>query len=327
MKSIGIIGIGRYLPERVVTNHDIAKKIDTSDEWIVKHIGIRERRVASEEELQFQMGSNAAKEALKSCGLSADDIDMILVTTNVADYPIPPISAMIQKELQASNAGTVDLIGGCSIFPAAIEIARSMLVASNKNYILLIATEKLSTLVDWDDRGLSCFLGDGAAALVLGEVPENYGILSTLTRTIGAYWDKIYMPAGGVAKRPSIETIQNKEHFLKMDGKFVKEMVPKYLEIAVNESIKTANITKEQINWIIPHQANWHLIKYSIESMGLDFDKAIMNIETLGNVSSASVPLAIYDGLKAKKIKKGDYVVTPVFGAGFSYGSCVFRWF
>lgn len=321
----GILGIGRYLPARIVTNDEIAATAQTSAAWIKWNIGVEERRFSNDSESQCVMGAVAAREALRHAGIDASQIDVILVTTNVPDYPIPSTACLIQHELKAHNATATDLITACAGFPMVTAMADAYIKSGLARHVLVIATERLSRLTDPCERTIYSILGDGAAALVFGKVTAG-GVLGTYCRTVGEHWDAIHIPVGGTLARPSAQALRDMQHVIKMDGRKIKQLVERYFPIAAHGALRQAGLGIDDIDWLVPHQANLKLIHAGAQAIGVDAAKVVTNIERYGNTSSASIPIALYDLIHDGRLRSGDQLLMPAFGAGFSYGAVVYRW-
>ncbi|MCA8350731.1 3-oxoacyl-ACP synthase III family protein [Burkholderia cepacia] len=324
--NVVILGLGRYLPETVVTNADIAAHADTSAAWIRHNTGIEERRFCDETESQHLMGAAAAQEALDQAGVRADEVDVILVTTNVPDYPIPATACLIQKELGAVNASGTDLITACPGFPVATAMAQAYIQSGLARYVLVVATECLSRLTDPVERTIYSILGDGAGALLFGPMLDRHGIVSTFNRTAGEHWDVIHIPVGGTFERPTARALDEKRHVVKMDGRRLKKLFEHYFPKAINGVLEKAGLTLSDIDWLVPHQANLRLIEAAAKTMNFPQEKVVANIQKYGNTSSASIPIALYDLAKSGQLKRGDLLLMPAFGSGFSYGAVVYRW-
>jgi 3-oxoacyl-[acyl-carrier-protein] synthase-3 len=325
-RRAGVLGLGRYLPARVVTNAEIAERAPTTAAWIYEKIGVEQRRVASSLETQEEMGVAAAIEALADARVEPAAVDLIVVTTNVPDQLIPPTAARIQSRLRATRASAFDIPSGCPAFLHAVQLADAFIVSQRARYVLVVAAERLSSLVDWEARGFSCILGDAAAAMLLGPVEGGQGVLGTYARTRGDESQVIHMPAGGCAEPSSVESVVARRHFLQMDGRRVKELVLAHFEDAIDGGLRSAGLQLDQIDLIVPHQANRRLLEEAADRLGITRERLMINIQTWGNTSSASVPLALYDAREAARLKSGTVTLSPVFGAGFSYGSIVMRW-
>jgi len=322
-----LTGIGRYLPNKVVTNADIQNVAETSAAWIEHNVGIKERRFCDATEHQYVMGAEAAYEALAKARCSADEIDIILVTTNVPDYPIPSTACLIQNEIGATNAFATDLITACPGYPMALSMADAYIQSGQAEKVLIVATECLSRLTDPIDRTIFSILGDGAAAMVFEKNTESdSGLIQTFSRTVGAHWDAIYIPVGGVVNRPTQSNIEQTQHCIKMDGGKIKNLVQTYFPKAINELLERTEFSLEQIDWVVPHQANLTLLRQESQKMGIEFGKLVTNIEKYGNTSSASIPIALYDLINSNNLTTGDLILMPAFGAGFGYGAALYRW-
>ena len=324
--SVGITGLGSYVPERVVTNEDISKLVDTSDEWIVTRTGIRERRIADEDVATSDLAVKAAELALKDAGIDAEELDLIIVATATPDHFFPSTAALVQKGLGASKAAAFDLSVGCSGFIYGMVTGANFISSGMYKKVLVIGAETLSKIVDWTDRNTCVLFGDGAGACVLESCDESFGILASELGSDGLNGDVLILPAGGSRKPATTETVNNKLHTIRMDGKEVFKFAVRVMEKSSMRVLEEAGLTQEQIDFLIPHQANMRIIDAAMKKLQLGKEKTHINLDKYGNMSAASVPVALDEAVREKKIKRGDEVLLIAFGAGLSWASVVMRW-
>ena len=323
----GILGTGSYLPQKIVTNKDMEKLVDTNDEWIVTRTGIRERHFAADDEFTSDMATKAAQTALESAGLKPTDLDLIIVATITTDMPTPSTACFVQTKLGAPQAAAFDISAACSGFVYGLTVARAFIESGLYKNILLIGAEKLTTFIDWKDRGTCVLFGDGAGAAIIAPVAEGkHEIISTYMAANGTEADLLKIPGGGCRFPSSLESVENRLHTLKMDGKQIFKIAVKVMSDAVLEAAKRANISLEQISLVIPHQANDRIIQAIGERLGVSPDKLFVNVDKIGNTSAASVGIALDDAVKAGKIKDGQYVAFVAFGAGTTLASSIVKW-
>ncbi len=326
MRSVGIVASDFYVPERIVTNKDIEKIVDTTDEWIWEHIGIRERRFAREDELTSDMAVAAGKKALKNAGLSANEVEMIFIATTSPDMLTPSTACIVQDKLGAKYAGAIDINNACSAFVYGLEIASKFVADSTYKNVLLIAVEKVSAALTVEDRTTYVFFGDGAGAAVLGEVERGYGLLGSYLRTDGSGAMDLCIPAGGIAMPPSEETLRNGMHSVKMNGRKIWDFTIEAFPDAVRSVLKKNGYSLKDVDMIIPHQANYNIIKEGMKRLGLPMEKTYTNMHKYGNTVGASIPIALHEAVEQGKIKKGDLVVLAGFGGGLTWGANLIRW-
>lgn len=325
-KSVGIIGVGTYVPEKVMTNFDFEKIIETSDEWIRTRTGIEERRFAREDQATSDLGAEAAKRALKSAKMSAKDIDLIIFATATPDYLLQNTAAIVQGLIGAENAGAVDINAACSGFVYALAMAKGFIASGMNKNILVIGAEVLSKAMDMQDRNTCVLFGDGAAAAVVSEVEEGYGMLSQF---LGAEPDEkgvLRTPAGGTRKPFSEESLKERDYFIQMKGQDVFKFAVKALPKATLEALEGANLTSKDIDMVVPHQANIRIIESASKRLEIPMEKFYLNLNKYGNTSSASIGIALGEALEKGKIKKGDIVALTGFGAGLTYASMILKW-
>jgi len=325
LSFVRFLGTGSAAPEKVLTNFDLEKMVDTTDEWIQTRTGIRERRIAEPDVATSDIAYDAAVNALDSAGVTADEIDGIIVGTVTPDYLFPSTACVLQSRLGAKNAFAFDVLAGCSGFLYALQAGKGIINGGDARKILVIGAETLSKITDFEDRATCILFGDGAGAAVIGE-SDTPGILSFRLGANGDAGDLLYMPGGGSRIPPSEESIKNKCHFLKMEGRDVFKEAVKALESSSLEAIKSADLTPEEIDLFIPHQANYRILEAVRKRIGLPEEKVFSNLEKYGNTSSASVPIALDEAVRSGRVKEGDTLLFSVFGAGFTWGASVVRW-
>ncbi len=326
IKSFGILGVGTYVPERIMTNADIEKIVETSDEWIQKMTGIKERRIAAPEEATSDLAYNAAIKALEASGTKAEDLDLIVVATMTADYQTPSVSAMLQKKLGAHHAAAFDIGAACSGFVYGLEAGGNFIATGIYKKVLVIGAETFSRILDWEDRGTCILFGDGAAAAVLGEVEEGYGLIGSHLGADGDLEDVLVIPSGGSREPATHETVDNKGHYLKMKGPEVFKFAVTVVPNAVEKVLEDAKMGIDELSLIVPHQANMRIIKSAAKRLKFPLEKFVVNLDRYGNTSAASVGLALGEALENGMIKKGDNIAMVGFGAGLTYASCVMKW-
>jgi len=325
MKPVGIIGVGEYLPKRVLTNRDLEKMVDTTDEWITTRTGIKERRLVSENEATSDLAINSAKEALKDAKLEPKDLDLIIVATVTPDMQFPSVSCLVQKALGAKKAACFDISAACAGFIYGIVTAQQFILSGLYKNILVIGAEVLSSITDWQDRSTCVLFGDGAGAVVVSKVKRG-GILSTYLGSNGDMADLLLVPGGGSRNPASHQTIDKRMHYIKMRGNELFKYAVICMTEAVEIALKRAKLTTRDIDCLIPHQANLRIIQAVAKRLNLDEKKVYLNIHKYGNISSASTATALCEAVKEKVIKRGDIVVLDAFGAGLVWGACVIEW-
>ena len=320
-----ILGTGSELPSKVVTNHDLEKMVDTSDEWITVRTGIKERRVLEEGKGNADMAFHAAKRALEDAGMEAKNLDAIIMGTVSADYVMPSSACVLEDMLGARNAFSFDVGAACSGFINAISVADSFICTGKINNALVVGSDTLSRWLNWHDRTTCILFGDGAGAAVLGASENGAGILSTKLRTDGSYVKALYVPAGGSLKPATPETVKKNEHTITMNGKEVFKIAVRSMEEVSREALAEAGVGIEQVSLVIPHQANKRIIVALAERLGVPMGKVMVNLEKYGNTSAASIPVALDEARRQGRIKPGDIVLLNAFGAGFAWGAAVIK--
>lgn len=321
-----ITGTGMSVPDRVVTNQDLEKIVDTTDEWITSRTGIRERRIAGEKDKLSTFCIEAARAAMDAAGVTPDEIAMIIVATVTPDHPIPATACIIQHALGCRNAAAFDMQAGCSGFIYAQAVAKQFVVSGRCKHILVIGGELLSKFLDWEDRTTCVIFADGAGAVVMsaGEFPQ--GVLSSAMHTDGNMVDFITLPAGGSAMPPSIETVESGQHLIRMRGNETFKMAVRSLAGVCHEVLENAGLTPDDVNWFIPHQANLRIINAVGERLGITGERCYVNIDRFGNTSAASIPIALDELVRAGKVREGDILLMAAFGAGLTWAGSVVRW-
>lgn len=324
-KKVGIVGLGAYLPERVLTNKDLEKMVDTTDEWITTRTGIKERRIAREDEATSDMATEAAKRALKDANLTAADIDLIIVATITPDMFFPATACLVQEKIGARMVPAFDVSVACSGFIYGLAIAEQFIKTGTYKHALVIAAEKLSAITDWTDRNTCVLFGDGAGAAILGPVDKG-GILSVYLGANGKQGDLIKLPAGGSRIPASKQSIESKLHSIKMNGAELFKHAVKIMADAALEATKPLGLQAADISLVIPHQANIRILNAVAKRMGLTQDKIYLNIEKYGNMSAASSAVALVEAVKEGRIKKGEKMLLDAFGGGLTWGAIVIEW-
>lgn len=324
-KKTGILGLGMYLPDNVLTNKDLEKMVETTDEWIITRTGIKERRIARNDEATSDMAVNAAREALKDARLKPEDIDLIIVATITPDMFFPATACIVQAKLGAREIPAFDVSVACSGFIYGLAIASQFISLGTYKHALVIATEKLSAITDWNDRATCVLFGDGAGAAVLGPVEEG-GILSMSLGANGKQGDLIKLPAGGSRIPATKESIEGRMHFIKMNGTELFKHAVRVMADAALGATRPLGLTAKDIKLVIPHQANIRILNAVAKRMGLSEDQIYLNIERYGNMSAASSAVALVEAVKKGLIKKGDKIVLDAFGGGLTWGAMVIEW-
>jgi 3-oxoacyl-[acyl-carrier-protein] synthase-3 len=324
--SVGITGIGSYVPENILTNDDLSKIVDTNDEWIQSRTGIRERRIADKDAATSDLATAAAQRALEDANIPAEELDLIIVATATPDHLFPSTAAMVQKKLGAKKAAAFDISVGCSGFNYGLIVGANFVQTGMYKKVLVIGAEILSKVVDWEDRNTCVLFGDGAGACVLEPCDESFGILSSELGSDGVNGDVLIIPAGGSVIPASKESVEQKLHTIRMDGKEVFKFAVRVMEKSSLEVLKKAGLEKEDIDFLIPHQANTRIIDAAMKKLKLSRDKIHVNLDRYGNTSAASIPVALDEAVSENKIKKGDNVLLVAFGAGLSWASLVIKW-
>lgn len=326
MKKPVITGIGAYVPKGVLTNKDLEKIVDTSDEWITTRTGIQERRIAAEKETASDLALEAAKIALKRAGLRARSLDYIIFATATPDMFFPSAACILQHKLGAKHAACFDIAAGCSGFIYALSIAEKYIACGEANHILVVGSEVLSRIVDWSDRTTCVLFGDGAGAVVVSAMEGDRGIISTIIRSDGSYGDLLKLPGGGSLYPASHETVDNKLHYIKMQGNEVFKKAVKAMEDIAAEILDKNGFEGKDVDLLVPHQANLRIISAVQKRVNIPENRTYVNIHKYGNTSAASIPIALYEASERGFLRERDLVLCVAFGAGFTWGAGLIRW-
>ncbi|MGG4343416.1 beta-ketoacyl-ACP synthase III [Paenibacillus lautus] len=326
LRPVGIIGTGKYVPEKILSNRDLEEMVDTSDEWIVSMTGIRERHIAAPHEATSDLAYHAAVNALKSAGMNAEDLDLIIVATITPDMFFPSTACLLQDRLGAKKAAAFDLSAACSGFVYGLATATNFVKTGMYNNALVIGVDCLSRITDYTDRNTCVLFGDGAGAAIVGEVPEGRGFQAFDLGAEGAGGAHLYIEAGGSRLPASAETINTNKHFIYMNGREVFKFAVRVMGSATEAVLSKAGIDKKDIDLFIPHQANIRIIKSAMERLELPEEKVMINVDKYANTSAASVPLALVEAQESGRLKEGDKVLMVGFGGGLTWGSSVLIW-
>ena len=321
-----IISTGSYLPEKVLTNFDLERMVETSDQWITERTGIKERRIASGKQAASDLAYEASKIALERADLKAKKIDLIITATVTGDMPFPSTACFIQEKVGAKNAAAFDINAACSGFLYCLYVADSFIRSGMHKKILVVGTEVLSKITDWKDRTTCVLFGDGAGAVIIEPTEEDRGIISMSINSDGSMWDLLHMPAGGSKQPASRESVDNKLHYIKMKGNETFKFAVRTLENLVLKILKENKLDPSQISLLIPHQANLRIIQATADRLGLPMDKVLVNIDRYGNTSAASIPIALDEAVMTGRIKDGDYILLEAFGGGITWASALIKW-
>ncbi|NCO83949.1 MAG: 3-oxoacyl-ACP synthase [Nitrospirae bacterium CG_4_10_14_3_um_filter_44_29] len=321
-----IIATGSYVPKHVLTNFDLEKMVDTSDEWIRERSGIRERRIADEKEAASDLACEAAKAAFKRADIKPKDIELIIVATVTGDMPTPATACHLQHKLGIKKAAAFDVNAACSGFLYGLSIADSFIKSGAYKKILIVGAEVLSRVTDWEDRTTCVLFGDGAGAVILKATDEDRGIVSTHIRSNGALWELLNMPGGGSRNPASKESLKKKMHYLRMKGNETFKIAVRTLENLVARTLEENKLKPSQLSLLIPHQANLRIIQATAERLNIPMEKVFVNIDKYGNTSAASIPIALDEAVRQGRVRDGDYVLLEAFGGGLTWASVLIKW-
>ncbi len=326
-KGVGIIGTGSYVPEKIITNFDLEKMVETSDEWIRTRTGIRERRILDQGKGTSFMAIESAKKALENAEMSPEDIDLIIVSTVTPDMMFPSTACLVQEGLKCTNAAAFDLEAACSGFLYGLSVAYSFVSSGIYKNVLLIGTDALSRITDWTDRNTCVLFGDGAGAAIISEVPEGKGILGLDLGANGEGKNLLKLAAGGSLMPATEETVKNGLHYIYMEGNEVFKFAVRKMEEISLKIIEKSKLKLEDIDYLVPHQANMRIIESARKKLKLSENKVYVNLESYGNMSSASIPVALDEAIRKDKIKDDDVVLLIGFGGGLTWGAMLLRWY
>ena len=325
-RTVSIIGTGSYLPEKVLTNAELEKMVETSDEWIRTRTGIRERRIAACDEFTSDLAAKAAQAAIENAGISAEEIDLILVATVTPDMFFPSTACFVQQKIGAKKAACFDVSAACSGFLYALEIAQQFITSHTYNTVLVIGAEKLSSIVDWKDRNTCVLFGDGAGAAILRHRGGSHGVITTHMGSDGNFSDILYIPGGGCRYPVTSENVDQRLNSIKMNGKETYKQAVTAMMNAANTALTQAGLTTNDLACIIPHQANMRIIEAIADRMKLPMEKFMVNLDRFGNTSAAAVAIALDEANRTGRMKEGDYILLVVFGGGLTWASSVIQW-
>ncbi len=328
-KSIyaGITGVGSAVPEKIMTNKDWETLVDTSDEWITERTGIKERRFADDQTAASDLGTIAAKKALKDANVEAKDIDLIVVATTTPDHPsFPSTAAIIQNKISAENAAAFDLSAACSGFVYGLTTASQFVETGMYQKVLLVCVDLLSKTIDKTDRNTAILFGDGAGAVVIEQTDKETCLVSSDLGAKGSGGDSLIIPAGGTRTPMTKELAETNKQYIYMNGREIYKFAVVAVGKTIDKALAKAGLSYKDIDLFVPHQANVRIIDSAMERMGLSQEKVVVNLDRYGNTSGASIPIALEEAYLQGRLKKGDLVVTCGFGAGLTWGTCIFRW-
>ncbi len=329
LRPVVIAGTGRFLPERILTNHDLEEMVETSDEWIVTRTGIRERRIAGEGVATSHLGTEAARRALEAAKVDPAEVEMIIVATITPDMVFPATACLVQDRIGAPGAACFDLEAACSGFVYGLDVGAQFIATESMDTILVIAAEKISAIVDWNDRGTCVLFGDGAGAAVLRPAEKgspSLGILATCLGSDGGQADILKLPGGGSLHPASEETVRKGMHYLQMAGRGVFRQAIQAMAQAAENVLEKTGLDVDDIDWVIPHQANIRIIQAISDKLGIPLDRFYNNVDRYGNMSAATVPVALDEAVREGRIRTGDLVLFLVFGGGLTWGATLVHW-
>lgn len=325
-RTCSITGVGAYLPERVLTNAELERLVETTDEWITSRTGIRERRIAAADEATSDLAARAALRALEFAGVTPEQVDLIIVATITPDMLFPSVACLVQQKIGARRAAAFDLEAACSGFIYALEVGQQFIMSHTYDTVLVIGAEKLSSIVDWTDRNTCVLFGDGAGAVVLQNRPRSHGLLTACMGADGSKAQLLCMPGGGSRIPATLDSVSSRLHYLRMDGRETFKNAVTAMGQAAQEVLARCDLTIDRIKLIIPHQANRRIIDAVADRVGAPVERVYMNVDRYGNTSAASIPIALDEARRTGRIKSGDITLLVAFGAGLTYGSALLRW-
>jgi len=325
-RTCSITGVGAYVPDKILTNAELEKLVDTSDEWITTRTGIKERRMAAKDEFTSDMAAKAAQRAMKMAGVTASQIDLIIVATITPDMPFPATACFVQQKIGAKHAAAFDLEAACSGFIYGLEIGQQFIMSRTYDTVLVIGAEKLSAITDWTDRNTCVLFGDGAGAALLQNRENSHGLLTAVMGADGGKANLLFMPAGGSRCPASKESVDARMHFLRMEGKETFKNAVQAMCAAAREVLRRCEVDITRIKCVIPHQANRRIIDAVGERLGAAPEQMFINVNRYGNTSAASVAIALDEAVASGKIQRGDLILLIVFGAGLTWGAAVIEW-
>ena len=325
-RTCSITGIGSYLPEKILTNAELEKMVQTTDEWITTRTGIKERRVAAKDQFTSDMAAEAAKRAMKMAGVSAEQIELIIVATITPDMPFPATACLVQQKISARRAAAFDLEAACSGFIYALEVGQQFIMSRTYDTVLVIGAEKLSSIVDWTNRNTCVLFGDGAGAVILQNRPNTHGLLTAVMGADGGKSHLIFMPGGGSRRPATMDSVAAKLHYLQMEGRETFKSAVQAMCSAAKEVLQRCELDISKIKCVIPHQANRRIIDAVGERLGTTPEQLFINLDRYGNTSAASVVIALDEVVASGKVQRGDLVLLVAFGGGLTWGAAIIEW-
>lgn len=326
LRPVGVIGTGKYVPEKILTNSDLEKMVDTNDEWIVSRTGIKERHIAAPDQATSDLAYEAAMKALESAGMTGSDLDLIIVATITPDSAFPSTACILQDKLGAKGAAAFDLSAACSGFVYGLATATSFIQSGMYNNALVIGADCLSRITDYTDRNTCVLFGDGAGAVVIGEVPEGRGFKSFDLGAEGAGGGLLQLEGGGSRLPASAETVENRKHYIYMNGREVFKFAVRVMGTATDEVLRKAGMERTDVDLFVPHQANIRIIQSAMQRLELPEEKVVVNVDKYANTSAASIPLALVEAAEEGRMKAGDTILMVGFGGGLTWGASVLVW-
>ncbi len=322
-----ILGTGHHVPERVLSNHDLERMVDTSDQWIVERTGIRERRIAADGEHTSDMAAAAARAAIEAAGLRPEDIDLVVLGTVTPDMPLPSTAMFVARKVGIPvGVPAFDLAAACAGFVYGLTIADQFIRGGAARHVLVIGVELLSRVLDWTDRTTCVLFGDGAGAAVVGPSKDERGILATRIHGDPTLAESLCIPAGGSREPASPHSIEARRHFVKMNGRDIFKVAVRYLTQASKDVIEAAGLRSEDVDWVVPHQANTRILEGVAQRCGVPYERFYINIDRYGNTSSASIPIALDEAVRKGTIRTGQHVLMTALGGGIAWGAALVRW-
>jgi 3-oxoacyl-[acyl-carrier-protein] synthase-3 len=325
-RTCSITGVGSYVPEKILTNAELEKMVETSDEWITTRTGIKERRIAAKDEFTSDMAAKAAQRAMKMAGVTGEQIDLIIVATVTPDMPFPATACLVQQKIGAKRAAAFDLEAACSGFIYGLEVAQQFIYSRTYDTVLVVGAEKLSSIVDWTDRNTCVVFGDGAGAAILQNRENSHGLLTTVMGANGENADLLFMPGGGSRCPATKDSVDARLHYLRMEGKETFKSAVQAMQSAAEEALRRCELDISQIKCVIAHQANRRIIDAVGDRLGATPEQLFVNLDKYGNTSAASVAIALDEAVTSGKISRGDLILLVVFGAGLTWGAAIIEW-
>ena len=325
-RSCSIAGVGSYVPSRVLTNAELEKLVNTSDEWITSRTGIKERRIAAADEFTSDLAAHAARRAMERAGVTPEQIDLIIVASITPDMPFPSTACLVQQKIGAFRAAGFDLEAACAGFIYALEVGQQFIMSRTYDTVLVIGAEKLSSIVDWEDRNTCVLFGDGAGAAILQNRPHSHGLLTAVMGADGSKAGLLFMEGGGSRCPATADSVAARKHYLKMEGKETFKNAVQAMQTAAQEALRRCEIDISRIKCIIPHQANRRIIDAVGERIGAKPEQLFINLHKYGNTSAASVAIALDEAVQSGRVQAGDLLLLMVFGAGLTWGAAVIEW-